>query len=193
MHGSEHPPFYVSQIVSCFKVMISYLVCKKQTLLHHLFASQSFVSLLTHFVYIVDHSLATERLFCYMMIKFTLWYSKRRSFRHNYCTFENVLLYESLIIQRFLASYAQYSIFLRLSLHLFSSLQFLNMASVFMRIFNLICMMLLIGHWSGCLQFLVPMLQGFPSNSWVAINELQVTVVSLLPRSLPATRTEMYV
>ena len=52
--------------------------------------------------------------------------------------------------------------------------QFLNMASVFMRIFNLISMMLLIGHWSGCLQFLVPMLQGFPSNSWVAINELQV-------------------
>ncbi|XP_043786764.1 potassium/sodium hyperpolarization-activated cyclic nucleotide-gated channel 2 isoform X3 [Apis laboriosa] len=51
--------------------------------------------------------------------------------------------------------------------------KFLNMASVFMRIFNLICMMLLIGHWSGCLQFLVPMLQGFPSNSWVAINELQ--------------------
>ncbi|XP_065166645.1 potassium/sodium hyperpolarization-activated cyclic nucleotide-gated channel 2 isoform X10 [Atheta coriaria] len=50
---------------------------------------------------------------------------------------------------------------------------FLNMASVFMRIFNLICMMLLIGHWSGCLQFLVPMLQGFPSNSWVAINDLQ--------------------
>ncbi|XP_050522318.1 potassium/sodium hyperpolarization-activated cyclic nucleotide-gated channel 1 isoform X2 [Daktulosphaira vitifoliae] len=50
---------------------------------------------------------------------------------------------------------------------------FLNMASVFMRIFNLICMMLLIGHWSGCLQFLVPSLQGFPPNSWVAINELQ--------------------
>lgn len=56
------------------------------------------------------------------------------------------------------------------------SLQFLNMASVFMRIFNLICMMLLIGHWSGCLQFLVPMLQGFPPNSWVAINELQVII-----------------
>nr|ABI94039.1 hyperpolarization-activated cyclic nucleotide-modulated cation channel splice variant ABsC2-I [Panulirus interruptus] len=52
---------------------------------------------------------------------------------------------------------------------------FLNMASVFMRIFNLISMMLLIGHWSGCLQFLVPMLQGFPSNSWVAINELQTS------------------
>lgn len=55
--------------------------------------------------------------------------------------------------------------------------QFLNMASVFMRIFNLISMMLLIGHWSGCLQFLVPMLQGFPSNSWVAINELQVRAI----------------
>lgn len=52
--------------------------------------------------------------------------------------------------------------------------QFISSLGVFMRIFNLICMMLLIGHWSGCLQFLVPMLQGFPSNSWVAINELQV-------------------
>lgn len=54
------------------------------------------------------------------------------------------------------------------------------MASVFMRIFNLICMMLLIGHWSGCLQFLVPSLQGFPANSWVAINELQVIEI-LIP------------
>ena len=52
--------------------------------------------------------------------------------------------------------------------------QFLSSLGVFMRIFNLICIMVLIGHWSGCLQFLVPMLQDFPSNSWVAINELQV-------------------
>ena len=52
--------------------------------------------------------------------------------------------------------------------------QFLSSLGVFMRIFNLICIMLLIGHWSGCLQFLIPMLQGFPANSWVAINELQV-------------------
>lgn len=63
-------------------------------------------------------------------------------------------------------------------------LQFLNMASVFMRIFNLICMMLLIGHWSGCLQFLVPMLQGFPPNSWVAINELQVSSYFKYPNNL---------
>jgi hypothetical protein len=57
--------------------------------------------------------------------------------------------------------------------------QFLNMASVFMKIFNLICMMLLIGHWSGCLQFLVPMLQGFPPNSWVAINDLKVRLAQI--------------
>ncbi|XP_076322830.1 potassium/sodium hyperpolarization-activated cyclic nucleotide-gated channel 2-like isoform X2 [Tachypleus tridentatus] len=53
---------------------------------------------------------------------------------------------------------------------------FLNMANMFMKIFNLICMMLLIGHWSGCLQFLVPMLQGYPASSWVSINELQDVV-----------------
>uniref|UniRef100_A0A1B0CZM8 Uncharacterized protein n=1 Tax=Phlebotomus papatasi TaxID=29031 RepID=A0A1B0CZM8_PHLPP len=75
---------------------------------------------------------------------------------------------------------------------------FLNMASVFMRIFNLICMMLLIGHWSGCLQFLVPMLQGFPSNSWVAINELQVKQVEeymayrKLPRDMRQRITEYF-
>ena len=50
---------------------------------------------------------------------------------------------------------------------------------VFMRIFNLVSIMLLIGHWSGCLQFLIPMLQGFPANSWVAINELQVNYFTL--------------
>ena len=62
-------------------------------------------------------------------------------------------------------------------------IQFLSSLGVFMRIFNLICIMLLIGHWSGCLQFLVPMLQGFPNNSWVAINELQVdkTLLSNFP------------
>ena len=48
------------------------------------------------------------------------------------------------------------------------------MADVFIRIFNLICFMLLIGHWSGCLQFLVPMLQDYPDNSWVVTNELKV-------------------
>ncbi|KAF7406520.1 hypothetical protein HZH68_005889 [Vespula germanica] len=49
-------------------------------------------------------------------------------------------------------------------------------------------MMLLIGHWSGCLQFLVPMLQGFPSNSWVAINELQLSNLDRLNASKMTSR-----
>jgi len=56
--------------------------------------------------------------------------------------------------------------------------QFLSIAGMFMRIFNLVCIMLLIGHWNGCLQFFVPMLLEYPSNSWVAINELQVNIPS---------------
>ncbi|KAJ8304295.1 hypothetical protein KUTeg_017878, partial [Tegillarca granosa] len=42
-----------------------------------------------------------------------------------------------------------------------------------MRIFNLICLMFLLGHWNGCLQFLVPMLQEFPRDCWVSIEELK--------------------
>lgn len=53
--------------------------------------------------------------------------------------------------------------------------QFLAIAGKFMRIFNLICLMFLLGHWNGCLQFLVPMLQDFPKASWVCIEELQVS------------------
>jgi len=45
-----------------------------------------------------------------------------------------------------------------------------------MRIFNLVCLILLLGHWNGCLQWLVPMLQEFPSNSWPAIEELEVNI-----------------
>jgi hypothetical protein len=52
--------------------------------------------------------------------------------------------------------------------------QFLSVAGIFMRVFNLISLMLLLGHWNGCLQFLVPNLQDFPPDSWVAMNELQV-------------------
>ena len=74
---------------------------------------------------------------------------------------------------------------------MFSCFQLLKSVGVFMKIFNLLSMMLLIVHWSGCLQFLVPMLQGndifryfprifitlspsgFPPDSWVTIEELQ--------------------
>lgn len=56
----------------------------------------------------------------------------------------------------------------------FFLLQFLAVAGKFMRIFNLICLMLLLGHWNGCLQFLVPMLEDFPRDCWVSIEELKV-------------------
>jgi len=53
-------------------------------------------------------------------------------------------------------------------------LQFLMIASKFLRICNLVGMILLLAHWDGCLQWLVPVLQEFPPSSWSAIEELQV-------------------
>ncbi|KAM4014554.1 potassium/sodium hyperpolarization-activated cyclic nucleotide-gated channel 3 [Anomaloglossus baeobatrachus] len=47
-----------------------------------------------------------------------------------------------------------------------------DLASAVVRIFNLIGMMLLLCHWDGCLQFLVPMLQEFPEDCWVSINKM---------------------
>ncbi|XP_043936147.1 potassium/sodium hyperpolarization-activated cyclic nucleotide-gated channel 3 [Protopterus annectens] len=47
-----------------------------------------------------------------------------------------------------------------------------DLASAVVRIFNLIGMMLLLCHWDGCLQFLVPMLQDFPEDCWVSINKM---------------------
>lgn len=49
-----------------------------------------------------------------------------------------------------------------------------DLASAVVRIFNLIGMMLLLCHWDGCLQFLVPMLQDFPSDCWVSMNRMVV-------------------
>lgn len=50
-----------------------------------------------------------------------------------------------------------------------------DLASAVMRICNLISMMLLLCHWDGCLQFLVPMLQDLPRNCWVSINGMVVS------------------
>ncbi|XP_055514876.1 potassium/sodium hyperpolarization-activated cyclic nucleotide-gated channel 1 [Leucoraja erinacea] len=47
-----------------------------------------------------------------------------------------------------------------------------DLASAVMRIFNLIGMMLLLCHWDGCLQFLVPLLQDFPTDCWVSLNKM---------------------
>lgn len=37
--------------------------------------------------------------------------------------------------------------------------------------------MLLLSHWNGCVQFLVPYLLEFPENSWVVINGLEVVMM----------------
>lgn len=50
-----------------------------------------------------------------------------------------------------------------------------DLASAMVRIVNLIAMMLLLCHWDGCLQFLVPMLQDFPSDCWVTRNKMVVS------------------
>jgi hyperpolarization activated cyclic nucleotide-gated potassium channel 2 len=42
-----------------------------------------------------------------------------------------------------------------------------------MRILNLLALIILLAHWNGCLQFMVPMFQNFPSDSWVSLNGLQ--------------------
>ncbi|KAB5586302.1 hypothetical protein PHYPO_G00000040 [Pangasianodon hypophthalmus] len=47
-----------------------------------------------------------------------------------------------------------------------------DLASAMVRIVNLIGMMLLLCHWDGCLQFLVPMLQDFPPDCWVYKNNM---------------------
>ncbi|XP_057196320.1 potassium/sodium hyperpolarization-activated cyclic nucleotide-gated channel 4-like isoform X2 [Triplophysa rosa] len=47
-----------------------------------------------------------------------------------------------------------------------------DLASAMVRIVNLIGMMLLLCHWDGCLQFLVPMLQDFPYDCWVSKNNM---------------------
>lgn len=57
-----------------------------------------------------------------------------------------------------------------------------DLASAMVRIVNLIGMMLLLCHWDGCLQFLVPMLQDFPADCWVSKNKMVVSV-SLAHRS----------
>lgn len=56
-----------------------------------------------------------------------------------------------------------------------------DLASAVVRIFNLIGMMLLLCHWDGCLQYLVPLLQDFPPDCWVSLNGM---VVSITPFGL---------
>jgi len=48
-----------------------------------------------------------------------------------------------------------------------------DLAVAAVRIFNLVCLMLLIGHLNGCLQFMVPMLNDYPADSWIEIDNLR--------------------
>ncbi|OON19246.1 cyclic nucleotide-binding domain protein, partial [Opisthorchis viverrini] len=50
---------------------------------------------------------------------------------------------------------------------------FLNVANKFIGIFNLVLLLLLLGHWNACLQFLVPMINDYPVDSWVSKVKLQ--------------------
>jgi len=56
-----------------------------------------------------------------------------------------------------------------------------------MRIFNLVCLIMLMAHWNGCLQWLVPMLHDFPPDSWPALEGLLVLVHAyiLAPKTIP--------
>ncbi|CAF2394192.1 unnamed protein product [Rotaria sp. Silwood2] len=45
---------------------------------------------------------------------------------------------------------------------------FLSVASMVMRILNLLALIILLAQWNGCLQFMIPMFQNFPSDCWVA-------------------------
>ena len=53
-------------------------------------------------------------------------------------------------------------------------LQLCNFAAGLLRVVKLVTAMVLLTHWNGCIQYLVPVLQGIPEDSWIAINNLQV-------------------
>lgn len=46
------------------------------------------------------------------------------------------------------------------------------MASRVMHVLSLVFIILLLGHWNGCLQWFVPMLQHYPGDSWTALENL---------------------
>eukprot|EP00056_Hartaetosiga_gracilis_P017603 m.7812 g.7812 ORF g.7812 m.7812 type:complete len:890 (+) comp5917_c0_seq2:238-2907(+) len=48
----------------------------------------------------------------------------------------------------------------------------LNVNTAWVRMFKLVVLMLLMSHWSGCIQFLAAQIADFPEDSWVAVNGL---------------------
>ena len=61
-------------------------------------------------------------------------------------------------------------------------LQVLNVTRSVIRFINLISLMLLVAHWNGCMQYLVPVLNDFPDDSWVTIHGLRVSLVPAVVR-----------
>ena len=59
-------------------------------------------------------------------------------------------------------------------------LQLFDLAGGMLRITKLILLMLLLAHWNGCIQFLIPALQDVPHNSWIAINNLEVSIYAII-------------
>ncbi len=57
----------------------------------------------------------------------------------------------------------------------FIPLQLFDIAGGVLRILKLVVFMLLLAHWNGCIQFLIPVLQNVPNKSWIAINNLEVS------------------
>ena len=48
------------------------------------------------------------------------------------------------------------------------------------QVLSLVFVILVLGHWNGCLQWFVPMLQQYPGDSWAALENLIVS--SLIAR-----------
>ncbi|KAJ7367433.1 Potassium/sodium hyperpolarization-activated cyclic nucleotide-gated channel 3 [Desmophyllum pertusum] len=51
--------------------------------------------------------------------------------------------------------------------------EILNVTRSVIRFVNLISLMMLVAHWNGCMQYLVPVLDDFPDDSWVMIHGLK--------------------
>ena len=47
-----------------------------------------------------------------------------------------------------------------------------RLTTTVIRYVKLIGMMMIVAHWNGCLQFLIPLLQDFPENCWVQLSDL---------------------
>ena len=65
---------------------------------------------------------------------------------------------------------------------IFTCSQVLNVTRSVIRFINLTSLMLLVAHWNGCMQYLVPVLNDFPDDSWVTIHGLRVRLAPAVVR-----------